>query len=75
MAERVKVWTKTALKQRREILKYWKLKNKTSTYFEKIIRLTQHRILVIAENPFTFKLTSSFDIRESIMGNFSLYYK
>ncbi len=40
MAERVIVWTETAARQRREILKYWTKRNDTTTYAEKLIKLT-----------------------------------
>ena len=75
MAERVIVWTKTAIKQRREILKYWQLKNKSFNYPEKIIRLTRKRISIILKNPLAFKKTNFLDTRESAMGYFSIYYK
>ena len=75
MAERVIVWTKTAIKQRREILKYWQLKNKSFNYPEKIIRLTRKRISIILKNPLAFKTTNFLHTRESAMGYFSIYYK
>ncbi len=75
MAERSIVWTKTALKQRREILNYWKNKNKSTTYPEKIIKLSQNRIAAINKNPLAFKKSQFLDNREPAIGHFNIYYK
>jgi hypothetical protein len=44
MAKRTVVWTETAALQRREILKYWVKRNGTTTYAEKLIKLTAEQI-------------------------------
>ena len=75
MAKRIVVWTETAAKQRREILKYWTIKNASTKYAQKLIKLIQKRVKIIADNPAAFKLTTHADTRESAMGNFSIYYK
>ena len=75
MDERIVVWTETAARQRREILKYWIAKNKSTKYAEKLIKLTAKRIKVIVSSPTAFKLTTHPETRESAMGNFSIYYK
>ena len=36
MAKRKIVWTETAAKQRRDVLKYWTERNKSTTYAEKL---------------------------------------
>ena len=51
MAKRIVVWTETAAKQRREILKYWVNRNGTTTYAEKLIKLTSEQINLIQSNP------------------------
>jgi len=51
MAKRVVVWTETAASQRREILKYWTVRNHSSKYVEKLIQITKHRIKLILDNP------------------------
>ncbi|MBA0885167.1 type II toxin-antitoxin system RelE/ParE family toxin [Flavobacterium undicola] len=71
MAKKSVVWTETAIKQRREILKYWTIRNKSTTYAEKLIGLINERI----KNPEAGKLTNHLDTREAAMGNFSIYYK
>lgn len=75
MAERTVVWTETAMKQRREILRYWTVRNKSTLYAEKLIGIIKKRIKVILENPYAGKPTNHLDTREAAMGNFSLYYK
>jgi plasmid stabilization system protein ParE len=75
MAKRKIVWTETAAKQRREILRYWTERNKTTTYAEKLIEITAKHLKVISKNPEAFKETEFEEVRESAMGHFSLYYK
>jgi plasmid stabilization system protein ParE len=75
MAKRKIVWTETAAKQRREILKYWTERNKSTTYAEKLIEVTAKHLKVISKNPEAFKETEIDEVRESAMGHFSLYYK
>ena len=75
MAKKSVVWTETAIKQRREILKYWTIRNKSTTYAEKLIGLVNERIKIISQNPEAGKLTNHLDTREAAMGNFSIYYK
>jgi len=75
MAKRKIVWTNTAAKQRREILKYWTERNKSTTYAEKLIEITAKHLKVISKNPEAIKETEIDDVRESAMGHFSLYYK
>lgn len=75
MAKRKIIWTETAAKQRREILRYWTERNRTTTYAEKLIKITAKHLKVISKNPEAFKETEMNDVRESAMGHFSLYYK
>lgn len=75
MAKRKIVWTDTAIRQRREILKYWTKKNGSATFAKKLIDITSEHLQVIIENPKAFKETDFNDVRESAMGHFSLYYR
>jgi plasmid stabilization system protein ParE len=75
MAKTVVVWTETAMRQRREILKYWTVRNGSTKYAEKLIKLTKERIEIILKNPNAFKLSLYPETRESAMGNFSIYYQ
>ena len=75
MAKRTVVWTFTASKQRRDILKYWTIRNGSTLYAEKLIKLIKDRIGVISKNPTAFKSTTFQDVRVSSLGHFSIYYK
>jgi hypothetical protein len=43
MAERIVIWTETAARQRRDVLKYWSKRNGSTTYAEKLIHLQQDK--------------------------------
>lgn len=75
MAERVVVWTKTAIKQRRNILAYWTRRNGSSLYAEKLILITANKIKFILENPEASQLTSFPDTHITAISHFSIYYK
>ena len=75
MAKRTVVWTETAARQRREILKNWVKRNGTTTYAEKLIKLTAAQIKVIQDNPKLFKKADFPDTHVSALGHFSIFYK
>jgi plasmid stabilization system protein ParE len=75
MAKRTVVWTETAARQRREILKYWVKRNQTTTYAEKLIKLISEQIKVILTNPKLFKKADFPDTHVSALGHFSIFYK
>ena len=75
MAKRAVVWTETAARQRREILKYWTKRNGSTVYAEKLIRLTARQIKTILNHPESFKSSEYPETRESALGHFSIYYK
>lgn len=75
MAKKSVVWTETALIQRREILKYWTLRNGNTKYAEKLLRMIKERVKVIRDYLFSGKVTNHTDTRQAAMGDFSIYYK
>lgn len=75
MAKRTVIWTETASKQRRLILKYWTKRNGTTTYAEKLIILIKHQTKYIVDNPKIFKRADFPETYVSAMGHFSIYYK
>jgi plasmid stabilization system protein ParE len=75
MAKRIVVWTETAARQRREVLKYWSKRNGSTAYAEKLIHLTTRQIKIILSHPESFKPTEYPETRVSAMGYFSIYYK
>lgn len=75
MAKRAVVWTKTAARQRREILKYWVKRNGTTTFAEKLIKLTSEHIKIIQNNPKLFKTADFPGTHVAALGHFSIYYQ
>ncbi len=75
MVKRTVVWTATAAKQRREILKYWTKRNGSTLYAEKLIKLAARQIKTILKHPESFKSTGYSENRISAIGYFSIYYK
>ena len=69
MAKNSVVWTETAIKQRREILKYWTIRNKSTEYAEKRIGLINERIKLIALNPEAVKPTNHLETRQNDSNN------
>ncbi len=75
MAKRSIVWTETAIKQRREILKYWTKRNGSTVFAEKLVKLVAKRIKVIEKHPESFHEADFPNTRESAFGFYSLYYR
>ncbi len=75
MAKKSVVWTETAIKQRREILKYWTKRNGSTVFAEKLIRLIGKQIKVIEKHPESFREADFPNTRESAFGFFSIYYQ
>lgn len=73
MVKRVVVWTQTAREQRRSILKFRTLKNRSVVYAEKLMRLIAERTKVIAQHPEAFILSEFNDVRVSSLGHFSIF--
>jgi plasmid stabilization system protein ParE len=75
MVKRTVVWTETAARQRREVLKYWTNHNRSTLYAEKLIKLAADQIQIILTHPESFKSSTYPETRESALGHFSVYYK
>jgi len=75
MAKRIVKWTETAIKQRRAVLKYWTLRNKSTLYAEKIIKISEIHTKSISLNPFAFCLCDFPETHVAAMGHFSIFYK
>lgn len=75
MVERTAEWTKTAKKQRREILKYWVERNKSTRYSEKLIGKINRRIKTILKFPEIYKEADFPKTRVSAMGHYSIFYQ
>lgn len=75
MAKRSVIWTGTAATQRKEVLKYWIEKNKSTKYAEKLIFIIRSRVNTIANYPESFKKSKYPNTRVSSLGHYSIYYK
>jgi plasmid stabilization system protein ParE len=75
MAERKIIWTETAARQRRSILEYWLQRNQSPTYSLKLLRLSNEKANLIAENPLIYKAAEFQDTHVAALGHFSLFYK
>jgi plasmid stabilization system protein ParE len=75
MAKRDIIWTKTADLQFVGILEYWVNRNKSASYSKKLLKLVSTRTNQISEKPFIYRSTDFKDIRVSVLGNFSIYYR
>jgi toxin YoeB len=62
MAKRTIVWTETAAKHRRQILKYWAERNQSTTFAVKLIEIIAKHLKVISKNPEALKETD-FEIK------------
>lgn len=75
MAQKKIIWTETAARQRRSILEYWLQRNQSPTYSLKLLRLSNEKVNLIAENPLIYKTAEFPDTHVAAMGHFSLFYK
>lgn len=75
MVVKTVIWTDTAVRERRKILKYWTKRNKSSAYSEKLIYKILARVQFLLKNPESFVNTNYKDIRTSTLGNYNIYYK
>jgi len=76
MVVKTVIWTDTAVRERRKILKYWTKRNKSSAYSEKLIFLILERIKFLLKNLESFFISTNYnDIRTSTLGHYNIYYK
>ena len=75
MAKRKIVWTQTAARQRRSILEYWVNRNKSNSYSIKLLRASDEKAKLIAQNPKLFRDADFPDTRMATMGHFSIFFK
>ena len=75
MVVKTVIWTDTAVRERRKILKYWTIRNKSATYSKKLICEIMERIQFLLKNPESFIKTNYNDIRTSTLGHYNIYYE
>ncbi|MEB2780005.1 type II toxin-antitoxin system RelE/ParE family toxin [Algoriphagus sp. C2-6-M1] len=75
MAKRKIVWTETAAKQRKSILKYWANHNKSNSFSLKLLRLSNEKAKVIAINPAIFQKADFLNTHVAAMRHLSNFYQ
>lgn len=74
MAKQV-VWSLRAQTDRKEILKYWLVRNKSNAYSKKLNQLFKESVKIIVDFPQIGKLTDETNIRIKIVKDYLLIYE
>ena len=69
------VWTETAVRDRLRIYQFWLSHNQSQIYSDKLEKLFNESVKLIAEFPEIGSITDYKDIRVKIVGNHKLFYK
>ena len=75
MAKRKIIWTKTANLERKEILEYWILRNKSKRFSIKLNYLILQTLEVLRENPTIGRLTNVNNVRVKLIREYLLLYE
>ncbi len=75
MAKRKIIWTKTANLERKEILEYWILRNKSKRFSIKLNYLILQTLEVLRENPTIGRRTNIDNVRVKLIREYLLLYE
>lgn len=75
MAQLSVFWTKTAIKQRNLVFKYWNNRNKSNAYSVKLNIQIKERITLLKSYPEMGKKTDFKNVKAIVMGHYSILYK
>ena len=75
MAKRKIIWTKTANVERKEILEYWFLRNKSKRFSIKLNFLILQSLELLRENPTIGRLTNVNNVRVKLIREYLLMYE
>ena len=75
MAQKKIIWTETAARQRRSILEYWIQRNQSTNYSLRLLRLSNEKANLIADNPLLYKAAEFPNTHVASMRHFNLFYK
>ena len=75
MAKRKIIWTKTANLERKEILEYWILRNKSKRFSVRLNYLILQTLEVLRENPTIGRLTNVNNVRVKLIREYLLLYE
>lgn len=74
MAKQI-VWSLRAQKDRKEILTYWRLRNNSTAYVEKLNHLFKEAVKMVADFPQIGKATDIAHIRVKIVRDYLIIYE
>ena len=75
MAKRKIIWTKTANVERKKILEYWFLRNKSKRFSIKLNFLILQSLELLRENPTIGRLTNVNNVRVKLIREYLLLYE
>lgn len=75
MAERKIIWTKKAQVERKDILEYWIIRNRSKTFSIKLNKLIISTLQLLAENPKIGRKTDYNNVRVKIVRNYLIFYE
>jgi len=74
MVKRI-IWSKRAKNDRKSILEYWSIRNKSRQYPRKLFKIFQDSVLEIASNPFTGMYTDYHGVKVKIVRDYKIFYE
>ena len=69
------VWSLRAQEDRKDILDYWRQRNKSNTYSKKLNQLFKESVKIIIDFPQIGKLTDDTNTRIKIVRNYLIIYE
>lgn len=75
MARRKIIWTFKANQERKDILEYWILRNKSKTFSLKLNKLILYNIGLVAEHPTIGRKTNVQNVRVKIVRDYLIFYE
>lgn len=74
MAKQV-VWSHRALNDRKQILDYWRLRNKSHTYSKKLNQLFKESVKILSDFPQIGKLADEHNLRIKMVKEYLIIYE
>ncbi|NML59213.1 type II toxin-antitoxin system RelE/ParE family toxin [Chryseobacterium cheonjiense] len=75
MAKRKIVWTQKAQAERKDILQYWIIRNKSKIFSVKLNNLILNTLQLLAEHPTIGRKTELLDVRVKIVRDYLILYE
>ena len=68
------VWTASALRDRKAILKYWVKRNGSASYSQKLYERWEAAIKLISTDPYLGRPTRHEGVRVVLIGHYNIFY-